>query len=209
MIAACISIGTTSFSARPTSSDDRLSGETSSRSWEPVRISWVRLAPVNEAPISAVIATMPGTNHCSAEPFSTSGSSGANRPRKTSGCTIANSTEAGSRKTGLSSRTITFQVSARKPGAFGSCRMLACCGPGRAVGVLDDGGHAAAPSLLVRRWRRVISLLSRRLRPVRSRKTSSSVGPATSIAAHRRAGVGEVGTNRRPGAVSARAGRGP
>ena len=117
MIPVCISIGTTSFIARPISSDDRLSGETSSRSWEPVVISCIRLAPVNDAPISAVMATIPGTNHCKADPFSTSGSSGANRPRKTSGWTIANRTEAGSRKTGLSSRTMTFQVSARTPGS--------------------------------------------------------------------------------------------
>ena len=65
-----MSIGTTSLRARPTSSDERLSGETSSRSCEPVMISWVRFAPVNDAPIRAVIAMMPGTNHCSAEPSS-------------------------------------------------------------------------------------------------------------------------------------------
>ena len=63
MIAVCISIGTTSFRDRPTSSELRLSGETSSRSCEPLMISWVRLAPVKLAPISAVIAMMPGTNH--------------------------------------------------------------------------------------------------------------------------------------------------
>ena len=34
---------------------------------------------MNDALISAVIDTMPGTNHCSAEPVPVSGSSGANR----------------------------------------------------------------------------------------------------------------------------------
>ena len=114
MIATCISIGTTSLSARPTSSAGRPSGETSWRSCEPDCISSIRLAPVNDAPISAVMATMPGTNHCSAEPSAISGSSGAKRPRKTSGWIIAKTTAIGSRHTGLSSRFITFQVSATK-----------------------------------------------------------------------------------------------
>ena len=114
MIAVCASIGTTSFKARPTSSAGRDSGETSSRSWEPVLISSIRLAPVNDAPIRQVIAMMPGTNHWSAEPLSSFGSNGAKSARKTSGCTIANRIEAGSCLIGFSSRVITFQVSAGK-----------------------------------------------------------------------------------------------
>ena len=116
MIAACASIGTTSLSARPTSSEERLSGETSSRSCEPDCISCIRLAPVIDAPISAVIAMMPGTNHCRAEPLSTSGSSGENSARNTSGCTIAITSVAGSRSIGRSSRVNTIHVSARNVG---------------------------------------------------------------------------------------------
>ncbi len=112
MIATCISIGTTSLSARPTSSAGRPSGETSWRSCEPDCISSIRFEPVKDAPISAVIATMPGTNHCSADPpVAISGSSGAKRPRKTSGWIIAKTTAIGSRQTGLSSRFITLTVS--------------------------------------------------------------------------------------------------
>ena len=92
------------------------------------------------------MATMPGTNHCSAEPSAISGSSGAKRPRKTSGWIIAKTTAIGSRHTGLSSRFITFQVSATKVlmresllGAYGSCAWFG----------LDRRGHAATPSVSV------------------------------------------------------------
>src|SRR6478735_1709595 len=115
MIATCISIGTTSLRARPTSSAGRPSGETSWRSCEPDCISSIRLAPVNDAPISAVIATIPGTNNWSAEsPSAIPGSSAAKMPRKTSGWIIAKTTAIGSRHTGLGSRFITFRVSATK-----------------------------------------------------------------------------------------------
>ncbi len=63
---ACTSTGTISFSARPSSSDDRDSGVTSVRSCDPVCISSSRLEPVIDAPNRHDITTMPGTNHCSA-----------------------------------------------------------------------------------------------------------------------------------------------
>lgn len=47
-----------------------------------------------------VIATMPGTNHCSAEPSETCFSRGVNRARNTSGWIIAKTTDIGSRHTG-------------------------------------------------------------------------------------------------------------
>ena len=64
MSVACATSGTISLSARPTSSDDRLSGVTSIRSWEPVWISMSRLAPVVEAANSADITRIPGTKVC-------------------------------------------------------------------------------------------------------------------------------------------------
>ena len=80
--------GTISLSARPTSSELRLTGATSSRSWAPVCISSWRFEPVIDVPTSADITTMPGTNHCSEVPVSnplTWGSSGPNSARNTRG----------------------------------------------------------------------------------------------------------------------------
>ncbi len=54
---------------------------------------------------------MPGTNHCRAEPPSTSGSSGANSARKTSGWTMLMMIVNGLRRIGRSSRLKTVLVS--------------------------------------------------------------------------------------------------
>ena len=91
MIRAWTTTGTISLSARPTSSEVRLSGATSIRSCEPVCISSCRFEPVIDVPNSADITMMPGTNHCSEDPVSsplTCDSSGPNSARNTSGWTM-------------------------------------------------------------------------------------------------------------------------
>ncbi len=114
MSAVCASTGTISFSARPTISAERRSGETSMRSCAPVCISNSRFDPVVDVANRHDMTTMPGTNHCSADcPPVVWGSSGANSARKNSGCTIVKITENGSRSTGRSSRTKTVVVSVR------------------------------------------------------------------------------------------------
>ncbi|GAA3410685.1 hypothetical protein GCM10018952_16250 [Streptosporangium vulgare] len=109
------STGTISFRARPTIRAGLRSGETSIRSCDPVWISNSRFAPVEEVPNRQDITTMPGTNHCSADPPSTAGSRGANSARKNSGCTIVKITENGLRSTGRSSRLKTVTVSVTMP----------------------------------------------------------------------------------------------
>ena len=80
-------------------------------------------------PNSATITRMPGTNHCrvsAAGRPDDATSSGPNSPRNTSGCTRLNSALNGSRITGRSSRTKTFQMSARmrlRPGTLARCRL--------------------------------------------------------------------------------------
>ncbi len=108
----CASTGTISRRARPTSSEVRDNGETSSRSCEPVNISCISDAPTIDDPIRQDMATMPGTNHWSAEVVGPmSGSRGANSARKTSGCISEISMPNGSRRSGLSSRVKTLAVS--------------------------------------------------------------------------------------------------
>ena len=118
---------------------------------------------------------MPGTNHCSAEPSRRRAAAARRAPRNTSGCTIANSTEAGSRqhRPELADHHVPgVGEEAGEAARPGGVRRAA------GAGLDGRGAHAAAPSwsVLVGRSRS----LSRRLRPVRSRKTSSRVGPTTS-----------------------------
>ena len=124
------------------------------------------------------MATMPGTNHCSAEPSARSrGSSGANRPRKTSGWIIAKTTEIGLAPHGLELAVHHVRRCRRR-------RWTSCLATSLSVSVVGgrcDGGRC--------RW----TAVSRRLRPVRSRKTSSRVGRATSTPRGGHAGRGQVG----------------
>ena len=170
-----MSIGTTSLRARPTSSDERDSGETSSRSCEPVMISWVRLAPVNDAPISAVIAMMPGTNHWSAEPSSTLGSSGANSAEEHQ--RLHHREQHGRRLAEHRPELADHHVPG--VGDEAGCPELGRTASRGARGHVQVSISVVMPPLLRSRCPRsvsVVSLLSRRLRPVRSRKTSSRVG---------------------------------
>jgi hypothetical protein len=115
MIADWATTGTISLNARPVSSDGRLSGATSMRSWAPDCISACRFEPVIEQANSVDMTMIPGTNHCSDEPSSnplTWGSSGPKRARNTNGWTRVNTSENGLRSMGRSSRPMTRAVSA-------------------------------------------------------------------------------------------------
>ena len=79
-----------------------------------MNISCISEAPTIDEPIRHDMATMPGTNHWSAETGPMSGSSGANSARNTSGCIREMTIPNGSRISGRSSRVRTLAVSATK-----------------------------------------------------------------------------------------------
>ena len=138
--------------ARP-SATCATAGVTSSRSCEPVWISPSRLEPVIEVPMKQVITMMPGTKDCSAT------SVGWPLTPASSGPNSARKTSGWTRlKTTVNgSRTRGPQLADEHGPGVG----------GRASGLLGGGRRRA---------------LSRRLRPVRDRKTSSSVGRSASAA---------------------------
>ena len=117
MIAAWITKGVSSLSARPTSSAGRESGVARIRSNAPVISSYCRLDPTIDVPNIVIITTTPGRNHCSEEvPRSPSpaipDSSGPKRARKISGWSSEKIRENGSRQIVRLSRTHTARVSA-------------------------------------------------------------------------------------------------
>ena len=106
------SIGTISRRARPTSSEVRDSGDTSSRSCEPVNISCISEAPTIDEPIRQDIATMPGTNHCSAEVAGPCRAAAARTaPGRPAAASARSACPKGSRSSGRSSRVRTLAVS--------------------------------------------------------------------------------------------------
>jgi hypothetical protein len=145
----------------------------SMRSCAPVGNSNSRLEPALAVPNRVVITRIEGTNHCHTlspstvwpprEPIS----SGPNSARKINGWTMPKTTENGSCSTGRSSRTITIPVSRRMPRPGG--REVSTW----VLGLVRGAAHAASfPEVIGG----VLAVVSRRLRPVRARKTSSRVG---------------------------------
>lgn len=108
--------GTNSFSARPMNNDDRVSGVTRRRSWEPPCRSYWRFDPVPAVPKSEVMTRIPGTNHAHGDPCVGAvvvAISGPKSSRKNSGWISPATRENGSLATGRSSRPMTMRMSPR------------------------------------------------------------------------------------------------